>query len=123
MFLFAPPKFGTLLIIAPNLIPKLFGIKDTIPHLFYTKLRNIYQKCIIKVSKSIMITQSRRFQPNCVFILTKIDHFFHHLEFTESSGSETPDFHFEDLDSKLIISDPEHFFMIGCLNKLVPVNN
>jgi len=35
--------------------------------------------------------------------------FFHHLWFTEGSGSKFPDFHSEDPDMKLIILNPEHW--------------
>ena len=45
----------------------------------------------------------------CVFKNAKGEHFFfHHLKFTEGSGSKIPDFQFEDPDPKLLISDTEH---------------
>jgi len=43
--------------------------------------------------------------------MTKIDNFFSPSPVTEGSGSEIPDFQFEDPDPdpKLLISDPEHW--------------
>jgi len=63
--------------------------------------------------------KSSRFQPICVFKITKIDNFFSPSQVTEGSGSEIPDFQLEDPDPKLLISDPEHWFIEPCIKRLL----